>query len=606
MPRTSQSDLLSKRYELVEKVGEGGMAEVWRAIDHDRRPFSPDRQVALKILRPYLAEDPQAVKRFDREGKAMIGFDHPNIAKVFTRKRDGDVHFLVMEFIEGCTVSKLMKTRPRGMSPDDAVGIMSQVCEALEHAHSHGIIHRDIKPLNVMIEGEFKAGVTPTVKVTDFGIALAKRGTRLTRSDSVVGTVAYMPAEVVKGGEATEEADIYACGAMLYQMLTGRVPFSGETLSEILAEQEAGPPPVPTEGKRGVPLALSEATLVAIALHPKARFESARDMRGAIEAAISGEDLGGFLPTRVIQNAEATPRTLYRAAPARKPVPSIYSPEDPWAALLTYVAALSALLVLLEVTLRLTSAVAATPPWILGLAIAAGLLATALRRGPLFSADEARRTAARARFRSTVQRRFRTLLLLSLMVLWVLLAYYLVTVLKARIHRQPVPSHLWLEIGCAVAWLIALVPLIKLARSHKTVGRTAGAATLLVLLWVGGVLALVEAPSALGPFWPRPPLPHQVRAEGKQWVEMLQRSHTHIQPAELGSLRRELAKSRNSVLRALRHADTKPERRQAHRRARRWMRTMRRARRAWNRDGCASASSRLAIDRGGARAICVG
>lgn len=605
MLRTSPSELLSNRYQLVEKVGEGAMAEVWRAIDHDRRPFTPNRQVALKILKPYLAEDSQAVRRFDREGKAMIGFDHPNIAKVFTRKRDGNVHFLVMEFIEGCTVDKLMNTRPRGMSPNDAVGIVAQVCEALEHAHSHGIIHRDIKPLNVMIEGEFKSGVTPAVKVTDFGIALAKRGTRLTQSDSVVGTVAYMPAEVAKGGEATEEADIYACGAMLYQLLTGRVPFGGETLPEVVAEQEAGPPPVPTEGKGGVPLALSEATLVALAFHPKARFESARDMRGAVEAAIGGEDLGGFLPTRVIQSAgAATPRTLYRATPPRKQAPSIYSPEDPWAALLTYVAALSALLVLLEITLRLTSAVAATPPWIMGAAIAAGLMAEVLRRGPLFSPDDDRRAAARARFRNAARRRLRTLLLLSLLILWVLLAYYLVTVLKVRIDRQPVHSHLWLELGCAAAWLIALVPLVRLARSHRTISRTAGGAALVVLFWLVGVFALVEAPKALGPLWPRPPLPQQVRAEGKLWVKMLRRSDGRLQRAELRSLRRELAYRRNSVLRAIRHADTKPERRQARRSARRWMRSMRHARRAWNRDGCADTASQLVIDRGGARAIC--
>jgi serine/threonine protein kinase len=589
----------------VEHIGEGGMAEVWLAIDHSRRPFSSDRQVALKILKAHLAEDPQAVKRFDREGKAMVGFDHPNIAKVFTRKRDGDVHFLVMEFIEGCTVSELLKSRPRGLSPGDAVAIISQVCEALEHAHSHGIIHRDIKPLNVMIEGEFKSGLTPAVKVTDFGIALAKQGTRLTQADSVVGTIAYMPAEAAKGGEATEESDIYACGAMLYQLLTGRVPFDGETLSMVIAEQEAGPPPLPTAGKRGVPKALSEATLIAIALHPKARFESARDMRGAIEAALSGEDLGEFLPTRLIHKGEAaTPRTLYRATPPRKQPPSIYAPEDPWAALLTYAAAVSALLVLLEITLRLTSAVAATPTWTLGLAVVVGLTAFTLRRSPLFSDDEPRRLAARARFRSALTRHFRTLLLLSLAVIWVLLGYYLTTVLKARIARQPLPSQQWLELGCAVAWLIAAIPLLRLARSRKTVGRTTAGGALLTLFWVMGTLALVQAPHALGPLWTRPPLPRQVRAEGKEWVGLLQQSEDRIQPARLGALRRRLSQSRNSILRALRYADTRAERRRANRRAHRWMRTMRRGRHAWQRPRCHLPNARLEIDRQGARAIC--
>ena len=127
---------------------------------------------------------------------------------------------------------------------------------------------------------------------------------------------------------------------------------------------------------------------------------------------------------------------------------------------------------------------------------------------------------------------------------------------------------------------------------------------MVVLFWVVGVFALVEAPKALGPLWPRPPLPQQVRSEGKRWVKMLQRSDDRLQPAELGPLRRELAYGRNSLLRALRHADTSPERRRARRYARRWMRSMRHARRAWNRDGCAGPASQLAIDRGGARAIC--
>jgi serine/threonine protein kinase len=606
MARTFQSDLLAGRYELVgsKPVDEGGMAEVWKARDHGRNPHRPDREVALKILKPYVAEDPSAVKRFEREGKEMIRFDHPNIARVFDRKQDGDVHFLVMEFIEGRSVSRLLRERNRPFAPADAVAIISQVCRALEYAHANRVIHRDIKPLNVMIEGDFEEGVVPTVKVTDFGIALAKQGTRLTRTGSVVGTVAYMPAEVIRGDEASEKSDTYACGVMLYQLLTGHVPFAGETLSAVLAEQEAGPPPSPASTSRGIPRGLSDVTLIAIALHPQARFESAADMRGATEASLAGEDLEAYLPTRLLRQETATPRTLYRASPPRRRPPSIYTPENPWPALFAYVAALSALVVMLIVTLRLTSAAAATPIWMLALAAGTGVVAFGLSRSPLFSADELRRDAARARLWQTLKRHFRSLIVLGLAILWGALGYYLATLLEVRISRQPAPSQRWLEVGCVVVWLVALGPLVWVARSRKTVGGVAGGGTLVVFLWVIAAIGLAEAPQALGPQWSRPALPLQVRAEGKEWVGMLRQPNRRIGRLPVGELRRRLADSRNSVLRGLRHADTTPQLRRAKRRAKRWMRSMRHARTLWHQPRCHTASARLRIDGGGARAIC--
>jgi len=581
------------------------MAEVWRAIDHGKRPFSPDRQVALKILKPEVAEDPSAVTRFDREGREMIKFDHPNIAKVFDRKQDGDVHFLVMELIEGRSVAKLLKDRGRPLPPDDAVAIISQVCQALEYAHDNGVIHRDIKPLNVMIEGDFEEGVTPTVKVTDFGIALAKQATRLTQTNGVVGTPAYMPAEVARGGGATESSDVYACGAMLYELLTGSVPFGGQTLAHLLAEQEAGPPPSPDARNPSVPKELSDAILVAIALDPTWRFENAGTMRGAIEAALTGASLSDFLPTRLIEHkSSATPRTLYRAKPPRKRTPSVYAPQNPWAALLTYIVVLSVLVVLLEIALRLTSAIAATPTWALALAVVVGVTAFALRRSPLFSADDQRRDAARARLRHSTRVRFRGLLVIGLGVLWAVLGYYLATAVKMRIDQQPGPSHLYLEIGAAAVWLAALAPLFRFARSQRTVGRTAGGGVLLAFFWVIGALALTEAPGALGPFWARPPMARQVRAEAKQWIVTLRHPDSRLSRSEVGTLRRQLAHSRNAVLRALRHADGKAQRRQFKRRARRWMRSMRRGRRVWAQPRCQTEAAQLVIGRHGVLAIC--
>jgi serine/threonine-protein kinase len=256
------------------------MAEVWLARDHGDPAFTDDRMVALKILREGLAEDPDALRRFDLEGRSMTRFRHQNIATVFDQVDDGVIHFLVMEYVEGSSLARLIAEREEPLPPGDVVEIVSQVCAGIGYAHRNGVIHRDIKPANVLMVGDYTVDRPPRVKVTDFGIALAKEAVRATRTGGLVGSLPYMAPEVLLGVAATEASDVYGCGALLYELLTGRRPYPGSGLSEIAAEQRAGPPPDPAELVPRVPTGLAQAVLVALSYRPDARFLSIEDLWG--------------------------------------------------------------------------------------------------------------------------------------------------------------------------------------------------------------------------------------------------------------------------------------------------------------------------------------
>jgi tRNA A-37 threonylcarbamoyl transferase component Bud32 len=593
------TNLLAGRYEKLELIDKGGMARVWLAKDRGSQPFSADRRVALKILKRDDAEDEAALARFKLEGEAMSRFDHPNIAKVFEATRDGDQHFLVMEFVDGSSLHRMLEGRKAPVMPEDAVEIVFQVCAGVEYAHDQRIVHRDIKPHNVLLDGGYTEGQRPRVKVTDFGIARVKEATRITRTGGLIGTPPYMAAEVLKGKDASNQSDVFACGALLYQLLTNTVPFAGGGFSEILGKQEEGAPEPPAALNPMVPRALSEATLVALSYRREARYESAEDMGLAIRAAWEGEDFRRYLPLPT--------RHLHRPA-LRNPKPrSDHEAGESWLPLLKFFATVGALLVLLAVVLRLTTAVFALPIWVLAVATVCPLATFALVRSPVFAAEPAERMAARVRLRTGIRTTLRTLVICALAAYWCLLGYHLLTTVREAIERQPPASRLWLEIGSALLWVaVGLFPLKLLLRSRMGVSRLVIVATILALAWTAGAEALPEAPGAVAPLlWQNDTsLQQRVAAESKRWTAVLHKQSPHLNHSQTRTLTTSLRRSRNAVLRALRRAQAPDNRHLARKRARRWIRSMRHARHTWQSPRCRHYGGQLTIGASGAAARC--
>jgi len=243
---------LSGRYELADRLGSGGMSNVYRATDRIL-----ERTVAVKILAEHLSDDERFVARFRREALAVAKLIHPNIVQVYDTGVDQERHYIVMEYVEGRSGAQLLQSRGR-LGPEVAVEIGVQACGGLEYAHRQGIIHRDVKPGNLMVIGgpAGRRGAAPntqdpptgemTVKLTDFGIARAAEQTRLTQVGSVVGTAAYLAPEQARGDEATPASDVYALGVVIYQLLTGRLPWEGTTLAELAIRRENERPLAPS------------------------------------------------------------------------------------------------------------------------------------------------------------------------------------------------------------------------------------------------------------------------------------------------------------------------------------------------------------------------
>ena len=227
--------IIAERYEIVGKIGTGGMADVYKAMDHKLNRF-----VAVKVLKPEFREDTTFIKKFRSEAQAAAGLTHPNIVNVFDVGDDGGVYYIVMELIEGITLKEYISKKGK-LSIKEATSIAIQVSMGLEAAHSHGIVHRDVKPQNIIISTDGK------VKVTDFGIARAASSNTI--SSNVMGSVHYSSPEQVRGGYSDEKSDIYSLGITLYEMVTGRVPFDGDTTVAIAIkhlQEEMVPPSVYT------------------------------------------------------------------------------------------------------------------------------------------------------------------------------------------------------------------------------------------------------------------------------------------------------------------------------------------------------------------------
>ncbi|HMC37001.1 MAG TPA: protein kinase, partial [Actinomycetota bacterium] len=263
---------LARRYVLQEVIAGGGMATLWRAVDEILA-----RPVAIKVLRDDLAGDPEFYERFQAEAVAAARLTHPCIISVFDTGTDDGVAYIVMEFFRGNTLRQVMAER-RSMAPTETVDVLLPVLSALALAHSHGIIHRDIKPENILV------GADGRVKVTDFGIAKAAFATRdLTTTGSVLGTVRYLSPEQVRGDEIDARSDLYSVGVVLYELLTGRPPFQGQTdVATAMIRLTTDPLP-PAAIRPGIPRGLQSAVMRSLARRPDDRFTSAESMRATLE-----------------------------------------------------------------------------------------------------------------------------------------------------------------------------------------------------------------------------------------------------------------------------------------------------------------------------------
>jgi serine/threonine-protein kinase len=308
-----QETRLNGRYVLLEKLGEGGVALVYRAQD-----TLLDRTVAIKILRPQLTGDPVFLNRFRGEAQAAARLSHPNITAIYDVGQDGDQHYIVMEQVEGQDL-KAFITANAPLSASVALGIAEQVCAALAHAHQQGFVHRDIKPQNILASatGERGAGV-PSVKVADFGLARSLSAATSSEGGIVLGTVQYTSPEQARGEPATPASDIYALGVVLYEMLTGRLPFESDTPVGLALKHIQEAPLSPSRLNPRLPPTLDAFVLRAMAKQPAQRFASAAEM-GATLAAYRqfGDQATGSMP--VVR--PATPATRPAPTSADRPAP---------------------------------------------------------------------------------------------------------------------------------------------------------------------------------------------------------------------------------------------------------------------------------------------
>ena len=262
--------LVAGRYRLLHRLGAGGMADVWAADDQ-----MLDRRVALKFLLPRFSEDQEFVERFRREAAAAAGLQHPNVVGVFDRGEHDGAPFIAMEYVQGASLKDLID---RGLSVGEAIEIIRQVLAGARFAHSRGIVHRDLKPQNVLVDAEGRA------RVADFGIARAGTS-EITQTGSVLGTAQYLSPEQAQGLPVTAASDLYSVGVMLYEALTGRVPFDADTPVAVALKQVSEQPRPPSQLNPRVPPALDAVVLKALAKDPANRFASAEEFLRALDAA---------------------------------------------------------------------------------------------------------------------------------------------------------------------------------------------------------------------------------------------------------------------------------------------------------------------------------
>lgn len=305
--------MLGERYEIGEVIGRGGMAEV-----HGGRDLRLGRRVAVKILRPDLAKDPSFQARFRREAQSAAALNHPNIVAVYDTGEDalvspnGDtvvVPYIVMEYVDGMTLRQLLASGRR-LLPERALEITAGILAALDYAHRHGIVHRDIKPANVMLTR------TGDVKVMDFGIARAMNdvGTTMTATSAVMGTAQYLSPEQARGEVVDARSDLYSTGVLLYELLTGRPPFTGDSPVSIAYQHVSEMPVPPSQVDPGVSPEIDAVVLHALAKRTDDRYQTAAEFRADVERAIAGSPVTAAVPMVTTDRTQMMPPVQAAAA----------------------------------------------------------------------------------------------------------------------------------------------------------------------------------------------------------------------------------------------------------------------------------------------------
>ena len=273
----TKGQTINDRYEVIRSIGEGGMANVYLGYD-----TILDRNVAIKVLRGDLSNDEKFVRRFQREALSASSLAHPNIVEMYDVGEDDGTYYIVMEFVDGKTLKQLLKKRGT-LTLSEAIDIMSQLTDGMAHAHDSYIIHRDLKPQNIMIKDDGQ------IKITDFGIAMALNSTQLTQTNSVMGSVHYLPPEQASGKGCTIKSDIYSMGIIFYELLSGSLPFRGDNAVEIALKHMREPLPSLREENPSIPQSIENIIRKATAKNPKNRYESARSMHEDLLTALNDE-----------------------------------------------------------------------------------------------------------------------------------------------------------------------------------------------------------------------------------------------------------------------------------------------------------------------------
>src|SRR6184192_2379776 len=269
---------IAGRYRLEGRLGFGGMSTVHLALD-----VRLERAVAVKLIAEHLAEDPTFVSRFKREAQAAARLVHPNIVQVFDSGQDEltGQYFIVMEYIEGSSCAEILRD-DGWVEVEEAISIIAQACEGLHYAHRHGVVHRDVKPGNLLRAREGQ------VKLADFGIAKATEQSSITQVGSVLGTAAYLAPEQARGEEAGASADLYALGVVTYQLISGRLPYEAGSLTELALKQQQEAPPMLDALVAAVTPELADAVAISLALEAGDRYQTAREMGRALRDAPLG------------------------------------------------------------------------------------------------------------------------------------------------------------------------------------------------------------------------------------------------------------------------------------------------------------------------------
>ncbi len=293
-------------YKIEEKLGEGGMGAVYKGVD-----TMLDREVAIKALKPELASQTSVVERFRTEAVTLAKLNHPNIATLYSMFRQGDELYMVLEFVRGETLDSIIQKRG-ALPAEEAIPVFCQVLDGIDHAHELGIVHRDIKPANMMLTEK------GTLKVLDFGIARLLGSARMTRAGNIIGTLEYMAPEQVRGQETDGRSDLYALGMMLYEVLTGKLPFDTDNEFELMKSQTEFTPRPPREINPAIPVEVEAAIMKAIEKNPDDRFQTGGEFREVLLSA-------GFADDALMHGATGTHKRL-GTRPSR---PAISQTERP-------------------------------------------------------------------------------------------------------------------------------------------------------------------------------------------------------------------------------------------------------------------------------------